>query len=664
MGAQTATDAISVEIFANLFRAIVDEMAWIVLRSSHTTFVKETQDFSTGLVTPEGEMFATPYSIGAPSLATAPMKPGTTAFGVWEPGDTLITNDPYTTSGMVMHLNDLYLFRPIFVGGRLLCFGWAFIHSTDVGGSAPGSIDMKNHEIFQEGLRLRPVKLHRAGELNQEIWDILGDNSRIPNLNRGDITALLSALDNAERRMQALAERRGADEVRRAMYATLDRTERQARAVLRTIPAGSYRFVDYFEDDYVSDLPVRLELRMDSDGEGNVTLDYRGSDPQVEAALNLPTGGQKRHPFLSLGLINFIVTHSPEIHCNAGLIRSIELVLPEHSVVNASFPASVGMRYSTALRCHDLVLAALVQAVPERIPAAGSGVVIITYISTSTLGREGRVVVANGLEGGSGGGLGLDGISGVSYGAAFLRNVPVEVLESEAPVIVHRFGMRADTEGPGRFRGGFGMEYALEIRHPSAIVVMRGNDRHRFSGWGALGGGTGGVGSTEGHLPDGGTSDVGKLTVYRPQLGEILHIELGGGGGLGSPFDRDPSDVARDVEDGLVSVRRAAEVYGVELDGSTVDEAGTRRRRSALHGAVRPETFDVGEGRRAWEERFGATSERLSRELEHFPAGVRRYAEREVYRLVSSSGEGPYTDDDADRAIAETRRRLRANLPE
>lgn len=652
MAAPAATDAISVEIFANLFGAIVDEMAWIVLRSSHTTFVKETQDFSVGLVTPEGETFATPYSLGAPSSAISPMRAGTQAFEVWEPGDTLITNASYTTGGMVMHLNDLFLFRPIFCEGRLLCFGWAFVHSTDVGGSAPGSIDMKSHEIFQEGLRLRPVKLHRAGKLNQEIWDILADNSRIPNLNRGDITALLSALDNAERRLGRLAERRGVEAVRRAMYATMDRTERQARAVLSTIPAGSYHFVDYFEDDYVSDLPVRLELRLTSDGEGNITLDYRGSDPQVEAALNLPTGGQKRHPFLCLALMHYIVTHAPDIHCNAGLLRSVELILPEHSVVNSSFPASVGMRYSTALRCHDITVAALVQAVPDRIPAAGSGVVIITYISTSTLGREGRVVVANGLVGGSGGGLGMDGISGVSFGAAFLRNVPVEVLESEAPVVVHRFGMRPDTEGAGRFRGGFGMEYALEIRHPSAVVVMRGNDRQRFSCWGALGGGTGGVGRTWGELPGGGTSEVGKLTVYRPRLGEILHILIGGGGGLGSPLEREPAQVARDVGDGLVSVERAAEVYGVVVEQGVVDAAATLERRRASAGAERYEPFDVGPGRRAWEERFGAVSETLAHELERFPAGVRRYVEREVYRSLAALGEGPYGEDDAERALA------------
>ena len=162
-------DAVSVEIFANLFKAIVDEMAWIVLRSSHTTFVKETQDFGVALVTPEGEMFAYPYGSGATPLMGVAMHAGTRAVPHWEPGDVLITNNPYSTGGMVMHLNDIYLFRPVFVDGELLCFAWCFIHCTDVGGYAPGSIDMQNSEAFQEGLRLRPVKLFRRGELNEEL---------------------------------------------------------------------------------------------------------------------------------------------------------------------------------------------------------------------------------------------------------------------------------------------------------------------------------------------------------------------------------------------------------------------------------------------------------------------------------------------------------------
>src|ERR1051326_7861972 len=214
-------DAIGVEVFANLFKAVVDEMAWVVLRSSHTTFVKETQDFGVGLGTPEGEMFAYPYGSGATVLMGVTMD-SVTQHIAWEEGDVVVTNDPYATRGMVMHLNDIYVFRPIFVEGKLLCLAWTFIHCTDVGGYAPRSIDMQNSEVFQEGLRLRPVKLYRRGELNEEVWNIFADNCRIPSLNWGDMTACVAALDKAAARIARLAERYGKAEVERAMYGTLD----------------------------------------------------------------------------------------------------------------------------------------------------------------------------------------------------------------------------------------------------------------------------------------------------------------------------------------------------------------------------------------------------------------------------------------------------------
>ena len=444
MDATVRQDAISDEVFANLFKAVVDEMAWIVLRSSHTTFVKETQDFAVSLVTNEGEIFAYPYGSGATPIMGVPMHAGTRAFDDWQPGDVMMTNDPYSTGGMVMHLNDIYLFKPLFVAGRLLCFAWTFIHCTDVGGYAPGSIDMRNNEVFQEGLRLRPVKLMREGVLNQEVWNIFSDNCRIPALNWGDITACIAALDKAEQRMARLAERYGRAVVEQAIYATLDRTEQLARQVLARIPQGEYRFDEYFEDDYVSDLPVRITAKLIARGDGTVALDFTGSDPQVRAALNLPTGSMRHHPFLCMALTNLVVTYSESIHINAGIIRCIDLVLPEASVVNARFPAACGMRFTTAMRIHDLVLGLLARAVEGLAPVGGSGAVVITYISTSELGETGRVVVANPVSGGSGGSARQDGISGSELSVAFLRNVPVEILESEAPVVVRRFGLRPD----------------------------------------------------------------------------------------------------------------------------------------------------------------------------------------------------------------------------
>jgi N-methylhydantoinase B len=645
----TAQDAIGVEIFANLFKAVVDEMAWVVLRSSHTTFVKETQDFGVALVTPEGEMFAYPYGSGATPLMGVAMDSVTQGIA-WEEGDVVLTNDPYATRGMVMHLNDIYAFRPVFVDGRLLCLAWTFIHCTDVGGYAPGSIDMQNSEVFQEGLRLRPVKLYRRGELNEEVWNIFADNCRIPSLNWGDITACVAALAKAETRLRRLAERYGRSEIEGAMYATLDRTEALARAVLAEIPRGSYTFTEYFEDDYVSDVPVRIVVKLTSRGDGTIELDYTGSDPQVRAALNLPTGGMKHHPFLAMSVVNYVVTRSEAIHINAGILRCIDLVLPEASVVNASFPAACGMRFTTAMRVHDLVLGALNLAMPGKMPVAGSGVLVVTYISTSELGGAGRVVVANPVSGGSGASGERDGISGTEMSVAFLRNVPVEVLEAEAPVVVRRFALAPDSEGPGKFRGGFGVAYELEIKHPSAVVVMRGKDRQRFCAWGADGGqaGTtsGNIGTRRGSEPH----DIGKRTVYRAELGEVIRLWGGGGGGFGDPFERDPELVAADVAAGLVSPERARDIYGVAITAGALDATTTELLRRRPRNVGRD--FDFGPARSEWERVHGVAAERIAAWLPSLPAAVRRYAQAEAYRHLREGGPGPYRADAVAAALA------------
>jgi N-methylhydantoinase B len=652
MDATVRQDAIGVEIFANLFKAIVDEMAWIVLRSSHTTFVKETQDFAVSLVTNEGEIFAYPYGSGATPIMGVPMHAGTRAFDDWRPGDVMMTNDPYTTGGMVMHLNDIYLFKPMFVEGRLLCFAWTFIHCTDVGGYAPGSIDMRNNEVFQEGLRLRPVRLMRNGVLNQELWDIFSDNCRIPALNWGDITACIAALDKAETRLTRLTERYGYATVQQAVYATLDRTEQLARQVLVRIPQGEYRFDEYFEDDYVSDLPVRITAKLVSRGDGTVCLDFTGSDPQVRAALNLPTGSMRHHPFLCMALTNLVVTQSESIHINAGIIRCIDLVLPQASVVNARFPAACGMRFTTAMRIHDLVLGLLAQAVEGLAPVGGSGAVVITYISTSELGATGRVVVANPVSGGSGGNARQDGISGSELSVAFLRNVPVEVLESEAPVLVRRFGLRPDSEGAGQFRGGFGAEYDLQIRHPSAVVVMRGKDRHRFCAWGAAGGQAATTSGNSSERTGEPPHDLGKQTVYRPTMNEVIRIWSGGGGGWGDPLERSPEAVVADVAAGLVTTERARSVYGVitaQGELQTIETQECREELAAARGVL--PAFDFGPGRSAWEAIYGAAAERIAAWLPSLSEGVRRYAQAEVYQTLRQSGPGPYDDAATQQAI-------------
>jgi N-methylhydantoinase B len=286
-----------------------------------------------------------------------------------------------------------------------------------------------------------------------------------------------------------------------------------------------------------------------------------------------------------------------------------------------------------------MVLGALAQALPGAVPAGGGNTLVITYISTSELGAQGRVVVANPVPAGSGGGPDRDGISGTDFSVAFLRNVPVEVLESEAPVLVRGFGLLPDSEGPGRFRGGFGLRYELEIRHPSAVVVMRGKDRHRFTSWGVAGGCAGAANGNESLLPDAPPRDIGKRTVYRPALHEVIRLWSGGGGGYGDPFTRDPSAVARDVAAGLVSRGRARDVYGVVLDGDTVDAAATARLRAGQRATP---DFDFGAARTEWERVHAEAAECIAAWLPSLPVGVRRYAQAHAYERLHATGPGPY----------------------
>jgi N-methylhydantoinase B len=373
-----------------------------------------------------------------------------------------------------------------------------------------------------------------------------------------------------------------------------------------------------------------------------VTLDYTGSDPQVRAALNLPTGSMKHHPFLSLGLTNFVVTKSDAIHINAGIQRCIDLVLPEASVVNARFPAACGMRFTTAMRVHDLVIGALTKALPGEVPAGGGNTLVVSYISTSELGETGRVVVANPVPGGSAGGPDRDGISGTDFSVAFLRNVPVEVLESEAPVLVHRYALVPDSEGAGKFRGGFGVAYDVEIRHPTAVVVMRGKDRFRFGSWGAFGGGSGTVCGNVGQRGE-VVTDIGKRTIYRPEMGEVIRLWSGGGGGYGDPLTRQPDWVANDVVAGLVSSQRARTVYGVVLCDGAVDTTQTARLREDMAAnRATPTAYDFGPGRTEWERVHSVAAGLIADWLPGLAAGVRRYAQAQIYRHLHESGPGPY----------------------
>src|SRR5262245_53044090 len=306
-----AIDRVLLEVLRNYYQAIVEDMARIMERTAYTTFVKETADFSTGLVSTGGEYVAYPWKLGASSYLGLNMKHALDYFDRYEPGDIIIANDAYLTGPLCTHLPDVHILRPIFHADRIVAWGYAFVHASDVGGAVPASVWPRATEIFQEGLRLRPTKLYRAGVLNEDVRNLILDNCRIPELMWGDIKAMCAAVNSCDRRVQEMIRKFGGATVVEGIDAVLDYAEQRARAALAKIPDGTYRFADYMEDDLQSDVPIRLKVALTVAG-SDVHLDFTGSDPQVGSALNVATGSVT-HPFLCQAINAYIVSEDPQI---------------------------------------------------------------------------------------------------------------------------------------------------------------------------------------------------------------------------------------------------------------------------------------------------------------------------------------------------------------
>ncbi len=634
----TRTDKVTLEILKSYFVAIAEGMGYTLERTSHTTFIKESADFVTAVATPSGEFFAYPRTIGVSSFLGLDMAPTIQAFADYAPGDVVITNDPYSTQGLATHLPDIHLFKPVFVDGTLLCFAWCFIHCSDVGGLAPASISPRAYDVHQEGFRIPPRKLCRAGEVDQEFLDLFFANCRIPDQNWGDLKAMLAALNTAETRMQGLATKFGLEVVAKAMEDMLDWSEQRVRDLVSGMPDGDYAFADYLDDD-LNGAPIRLAVTLRVRGDV-IELDYTGTDPQINGALNLPAFGE-RHPFLLQGLINFMLSDDPHIPLTGGIVRPFRVTAPQGCVVNPAFPAAVGVRYATVIRLYNVVLGALAQAVPERVPAAGAGQVAMVVLSAPNLVTGQRdVTVLEPMFGGGGATRRGDGPAGIDSSAGFLKNTPVESMEAHIPVLAERYELLPDSAGPGEHRGGWGVRFDFRVLRPESIVTARGVERTRFEPWG-LNGGAASVRTRTFVNP--GTAherEIGRIDVLHLEPGDVVSIQTSGGGGYGNPLNRDPDFVVADVRSGLLSARAAQAHYGVMLrdDGSDVTATSADRVREAA--ATPTALFNLGPSRREYETVWTPLlSESLSEFLLTLPPPFRPYAKREIHRWIDSRGE-------------------------
>ncbi len=599
-------DPVRLEIMLNRFQAIVDEMAGVIARTAHTVFVKETQDYGSVLVSRSGEVFAAPRRYGVLMMIGMPMAGTLERIGddVVE-GDIFISNDPDATRGMATHLSDIYLWAPVHVDGALLCWAWTFIHVSDIGGRVPGSIAPSSQEIIQEGLRIPPQKLYSAGVLNQPFLDMIFANCRTPEGNWGDMKACLAGLATAERRLRQLIGQYGRAVIDVTINEALDYAETQARRVIAHVPDGSYRYTDYIEADMVGLGLVRIHVTLTVAGD-EMLLDFSGTAPQVRAALNIPTYNQDGHWMLITGLVNWMCTQAPAIAYNAGLVRPLKVEIPKGTILNPEPGAACGARYATSHKVCDVTVGALAQAVPMELPATDSGQGSILLVSVPDLETGGaKVSVIQPIVGGSGGRPVADGVDGTMVILNFLKNIPTEIFENEMPeILIRHYGLREDSGGAGRYRGGTGIEIEIETSSHYTSITSRCMERYVFGPPGRLGGHMGATGYTRLNPGTPLERDLGKIDILELGPGDVLRIGTQGGGGFGDPLERPPGDVAADVMNGIVH-RSAAEChYGVVLDDDgVIDIAATSGRRQAIRAQRswgEPPLYGFGEAREAW----------------------------------------------------------------
>jgi N-methylhydantoinase B len=627
-------DRVTLQILANHCAAATESMAQTLFRTAHSTFVKETEDFTTGLATPDGKTFASPFDLGATWFFGLDYGRVLTLIDHYEEGDICVTNDPY--SGFVCtHSPDVHLWKPIFHEGEIMCFAVGHVHNTDVGGAVPASLSRANVEVHQEGIRVPPVKLYRRGELNSDVLDIMLLNVRMREQNWGDLKAEIAAMKTGERKVREMIERFGADVFREGIKDLLDYGEQQARNVIRRIPEGEYFFADYIDEDSVGGYPCRIAVNLIVK-DGALVLDFTGSDPQLTSSINIPTGGDAHHALLMVPVMYVLYSLDRSILLNAGLLRTASAILPKGSIVNPVYPAAVGMRSLSCMRLQSTVFGAFAQALPDAVPAAcGDGGPLISLRTLDS--RTGRRLMANldPITGGGGGTSFRDGVEGAGANFGFLKNTPVEINEAEVPVKIVRYGLAPDSGGAGRFRGGTGTTLEFQVSAPDTVVTARNRDRSRFAPWGSCGGD---AGKPSEFLLNPGTNhevNLGNTDVVTVQPGDIIRITSAGAGGWGNALEREPERVLEDVRRGFVSVAKAREDYGVVIVDGAVDADATTALRARLAAIRRRNGFGFNAARAEFERVWTrANYERLTALLATLPIEWRFFVKHRIFESI------------------------------
>ena len=552
----TTTDPITLEVVRNKVDGIANEMQSTLLRSSFSTVVKEGLDASASLFTPNGETLAQAIAIPIHLATLIPIVETiarTFPMDEMKPGDLYIMNDPYLGG---THLPDIAIVMPVFFDERPIAFSAAMTHHQDVGGMSPGSVPPNATEIYQEGIRIPPLKLREGNEFNHTLVEMLKLNVRVPQVFMGDIGAQISACTVGARRVAELAGRYGYGQTLRIFNELLDRSEQLTRKALEAIPDGTYSYVDYLDNDGVNlDESVRIEVAVTVSG-SELHCDFEGTDPQTRGPFNAVKSGSQAAAYYAVRAVT-----DSSIPTNGGCFRPVSLHLPEGTLVNPVEPAPVNSRTATLKRIAGSIVGALKGALPEQIPADSAGELLVLSLGGKNLSGK-PYVVGEFNAGGSGGGPRKDGVDVIETDGSNCMNMPVEALELEAPARVHRMSLRTDSGGVGEVRGGLGCVREIEFLTDNIALTHRG-ERHRHAARGSQGGGDGAKAFSKIVRRDGTEEVVNSKLFTMVHSGERLIVETAGGGGYGDPNGRDREAVQDDLRNRKVSERSAMNDYGL-----------------------------------------------------------------------------------------------------
>jgi N-methylhydantoinase B len=569
------SDPIAFELFKNAMFSIADEMALTICRTTYSGVLRDNMDFSTAFADADGKLVAQgltlPGHLG--SIPTALEVIVERFAGDIAPEDIFIMNDPFDGG---MHLPDIFIFKPIFAGDERLAFAATICHHCDVGGRVPGSNASDSTEIYQEGLRIPPLKLYDRGKRNATLFQLIERNVRLPVQLFGDLRAQLAACHIAEKQFLELNARYGTATVQNYMQEIIDYAERLTRAAVSELPDGVFSFEDWIDDDGIDvGQPIRLFVTLKKHGD-RMLVDWTGSSDQVKGAINNTLSYTKAASYTAIRSIL-----PPGIPNNEGVFRVIDVTAPAGTIANAVLPAACAARGLTGFRMVDCCFGALAQMLPDKVYAASDGGNTGITIGGYDANRKPFIYV-DFTCGTWGARPWADGLDGNSNMFANMASQPVEITEAEQPLQILAYEFISDKAGAGKYRGGTPYRRDYRFLEKEAILQVRA-DRQRFRPYG-LYGGQPGKPSLNVLNPDTENRVLpGKLTM-NIKYGDVFRHEVAGAGGWGDPLERDPDKVLKDVRNEFISADSARAEYGVVVDTETwtVDEAATARLRNAM----------------------------------------------------------------------------------